>query len=196
MTKIIRLTEGELCRIIKNSAIRLINEDYSKWYGQRDDNGDIKNPNHYLNTFEYACETLINGNISTFKEMKKAYDEQDWDEFAEFLRESGLCSNEYFMPNFIRVCRHNENEEIQNIIHEYMENNNTFCEGKHYIKEEGEMGGAPNASISACAMYDVPLGGRGSSKVQRRTFFTAGNTEKTMQHEDEEGTDVVNKKKK
>lgn len=46
--------------------------------------------------------------------------------------------------------------------------------------------------------YDVPLGASKSKKgtVMRRTFWNAGNSEKTMQSVDDEGTDVVNKRKK
>jgi hypothetical protein len=62
----------------------------------------------------------------------------------------------------------------------------------------GSFNGAPNAQISSDASYDVPLGkgGKNKSTVMRRTFWTAGNSEKTMQSVDDEGTDVVNKRKK
>lgn len=47
--------------------------------------------------------------------------------------------------------------------------------------------------------YDVPIGTSKKNKggdVMRRTFWTAGNNEKTMQSVDDEGSDVVNKKKR
>ena len=46
--------------------------------------------------------------------------------------------------------------------------------------------------------YDVPVGGksRRGGTVMRRTFWNAGNSEKTMQKADDEGTDVVNKRRK
>jgi len=59
----------------------------------------------------------------------------------------------------------------------------------------GSFNGAPNAQISSDASYDVKCG-ENKSTVMRRTFWTAGNSEKTMQSIDDEGTDVVNKRKK
>lgn len=46
--------------------------------------------------------------------------------------------------------------------------------------------------------YDVPMGTSKSKggTVMRRMFWTAGNNEKTMQSVDDEGSDVINKRKK
>ena len=43
--------------------------------------------------------------------------------------------------------------------------------------------------------YPAPIGTSGGT-VMRRTFWTAGNNEKTMQSVDDEGSDVINKRKK
>ena len=62
----------------------------------------------------------------------------------------------------------------------------------------GSFAGAANAQISSDASYDVPIGGGGKKKstIMRRTFWNAGNSEKTKQKPDDEGTDVVNKRSK
>ena len=62
----------------------------------------------------------------------------------------------------------------------------------------GSFAGAANAQISSDASYDVPVGGGGKKKstIMRRTFWNAGNSEKTMQKADDEGADVVNKRAK
>lgn len=62
----------------------------------------------------------------------------------------------------------------------------------------GTFAGAANAQISSDASYDVPIGAGGKKKstIMRRTFWNAGNSEKTMQKADDEGTDVVNKRSK
>ena len=47
--------------------------------------------------------------------------------------------------------------------------------------------------------YDVPVGASKNNRggtIMRRTFWNAGNTEKTMQKVDDESTDVINKRKK
>lgn len=215
-----------LHRII-NETVRQILERKINRYAEYNEHGDPADENAYLDSYDYAIETLINGNLHQFKEMTSDYTPEEFHELIEVAKEelNPQFAKEFFnklnglYPNLMDVDE--RWDMAQHGLIDYPDDWE-FDDGSvdeaikmsinHFLNEDGATaaGGGATSSFNVGASagnngagngfeYDVPVGASKRNKggdVMRRTFWTAGNSEKTMQSVDDEGTDVVNKRKK
>ena len=65
--QLIRLTEGDLHRVIKESVNKVLKE--GRYSGEYDRTGSPLDDNEYVESLEYILDGITNGNISQAKEM-------------------------------------------------------------------------------------------------------------------------------
>lgn len=154
-------------------------------------------PNGFFKNHGISRSILINRMLDRSILTKKETINEPYDADGKL---QSIHTLEYRVPkkNFERKMR-----RLYSYFFEPQKNENKLTDEMLKEDEGGAMGGgsfagASNANISAYASYDVPLGAEGDKKgnVLRRSFWTVGNSEDTMQKADDEGSDIINKRSK
>jgi hypothetical protein len=88
MKKVIRLTESDLHKLVKESVKRILNEN-SRYSGEYDRTGLPLDDTAYTESIEYILDSIINGNISQAKELINGLDKKGVAELILYAQDMG-----------------------------------------------------------------------------------------------------------
>lgn len=96
--KSVRLTEGDLHRIIKESVKKVLKEG-GRYNGERDHNG-FPSSDEYVESVDYVIDSIINGNRRQALELIRNMDLNDRLELIQYAREVG------YIDQLIHIMAH------------------------------------------------------------------------------------------
>ena len=89
--QLIRLTEGDLHRVIKESVNKVLKE--GRYSGEYDRTGSPLDDNEYVESLEYILDSITNGNISQAKEMISELSQSELSELIQLAREYDMLDD-------------------------------------------------------------------------------------------------------